>query len=57
MEAVKLAPANFEAIFGLARAFFRNGDYSKALQAAEDAMRLSPANRDVQSCMQDLRRR
>jgi cytochrome c-type biogenesis protein CcmH/NrfG len=57
MEAVKLAPANFEAIFGLARAFFRNGDYSKALQAAEDAMRLSPANRDVQSFMQDLRRR
>lgn len=57
MEAVKLAPANFEAIFGLARAFFRNGDYSKALQAAEDATRVSPSNRDLQSFMQDLRKR
>ena len=56
-EAAKLAPANFEAFFGLAKALFQNGDYSRALRAAEDAMRVSPANRDLQSFMQELRKR
>lgn len=55
-EAARLAPTNFEAIFGLARAFFRNGEYSRALRAAEDAVRVNPSSRDLQSLMRDLRR-
>ncbi|MBM2803280.1 MAG: Tetratricopeptide 1 repeat-containing protein, partial [Deltaproteobacteria bacterium] len=56
-EAVKLIPNNFDAVFGLAKALFRNGDYLKALQTAEDAVRVDPSNRDIQSFIQDLRRR
>jgi tetratricopeptide (TPR) repeat protein len=56
-EAVKLMPNNFDALFGLAKAFFRNGDYLKALQSAEDAMRFDSGNRELQSLLQELRRR
>jgi len=56
-EAVKFSPNNFDAVFGLAKAFFRNGDYLKALQTAEDAMRFDSGNRELQSLMQELRRR
>ena len=56
-EAVKLAPTNFEAVFGLAKALFRNGDYLKALQTAEDAMRFDSGNRELQSLLQELRRK
>jgi len=56
-EALKFLPNNFDAVFGLAKAFFRNGDYLKALQTAEDAVRVDPSNRDIQSFIQELRRR
>jgi len=56
-EAVKLAPNHFDALFGLAKAFFRSGDYLKALQNAESAMRLDAGNRELQSLLQELRRR
>ena len=56
-EAVKFLPNNFDAVFSLAKAFFRNGDYLKALQTAEDAVRFEPGNRDLQSFIQELRRR
>jgi tetratricopeptide (TPR) repeat protein len=56
-EAVKIAPNNFDAVFGLAKALFRNGDYLKALQTAEDAMRFDSGNRELQSLLQELRRR
>ena len=56
-EALKFAPNNFDAVFGLAKAFFRNGDYLKALQTADDAVRVDPSNRDIQSFIQELRRR
>ena len=56
-EAVKLAPNSFEAIFGLAQAFFKNGEFFRALQTAEDALRVNPANRDLQSLIQELRRK
>jgi tetratricopeptide (TPR) repeat protein len=56
-EALKFAPNNFDALFGLAKAFFRNGDYLKALQTAEDAMRFDSGNRELQSLLQELRRK
>ena len=56
-EAVKLAPNSFEAIFGLAQAFFKNGEFFKALQTAEDALRVNPTNRDLQSLLQELQRK
>ncbi len=56
-EAVKLMPTNFDALFGLARAFFRNGEYFKALQTAEEAVRFNPSHQDLQSLLQELRRK
>ena len=56
-EAVKLAPGSFDALFGLAKAFFKNGEFFKALQTAEDAVRFRPTNRDLQSLLQELRRK
>lgn len=56
-EAAKMAPTNFDALFGLAKALFRNGDYLKALQTAEDAMRFDSGNRELQSLLQELRRK
>jgi tetratricopeptide (TPR) repeat protein len=56
-EAVKLAPNSFDAVFGLAKAFFQNGEFFKALQTAEDALRVNPANRDLQSLLQELRKK
>ena len=56
-EAVKLAPHSFDAVFGLAKAFFKNGEFFKALQTAEEAVRFRPANRDLQSLIQELRQK
>ena len=56
-EAVKLLPNNFDAVFGLAKALFRNGDYLKALQTAEEALRFDSGNRELQSLLQELRRK
>ena len=56
-EAVKLMPTSFDALFGLARAFFRNGEYFKALQTAEEALRFNPSHPDLQSLLQELRRK
>lgn len=56
-EAAKVSPNNFDGLFGLAKAFFRNGDYLKALKTAEDAMRFDAGNRELQSLLQELRRR
>jgi tetratricopeptide (TPR) repeat protein len=56
-EAVKLSPDSFEAVFGLAKAFWRNGEISKAIEAAKAAVRVEPANRELQSFLQELQRR
>jgi len=56
-EAVKLSPNSFDAVFGLAQAFFRNGEFYRALQTAQDAMRLDPANREAESLLRDLQKR
>jgi tetratricopeptide (TPR) repeat protein len=56
-EAVKISPDSFEAVFGLAKAFFKNGEFSKALDAARSAMRVEPSNRELQSFLQELQKR
>jgi hypothetical protein len=48
---------SFEAVFGLAKAFWRNGEISKAIEAAKAAVRVEPANRELQSFLQELQRR
>jgi tetratricopeptide (TPR) repeat protein len=55
-EAVKLSPNSFEAVFGLAKSLFRNGEYSKALNAAQSAFKVDPGNREIQSFLQELRK-
>lgn len=55
-EAVQLSPNNFEAVFGLAKAFFRSGEYAKALQAAQTALKSEPGNGELQSLFQELQR-
>lgn len=55
-EAVNNNPTNFEALFGLARAYFRNGDFSRALQAGQEALKIDPGSRDLQSLMQKLKK-
>jgi tetratricopeptide (TPR) repeat protein len=56
-EAVKLSPNSFEAVFGLAKAFWTNGEISKAIEAAKAAVRVEPSNPEIQSFLQELLRR
>ncbi len=56
-EALKYSPNNLNATLGLAKAFLANGEFQKSMQAASDAMRVDPTNRDVQSLIRDLQRR
>lgn len=46
-EAVELAPGNFDARLGLARAFFHNGEALKALGAIKEAIKINPKNREL----------
>jgi cytochrome c-type biogenesis protein CcmH/NrfG len=56
-DAVKLSPNSFDAVLGLAKAFFRNGEFYRAWQVAQDAVKIEPANREAQSLLQDLQKR
>jgi Flp pilus assembly protein TadD len=56
-DAVKLTPNNFDALFGLAKSFLRNGEFSNAWQAAQQAVNVEPGNREVQSFLQQLQKR
>lgn len=56
-DAVKLSPNSFEAVFGLAKAFWTNGEISKAIEAAKAAVRVEPSNPEIQSFLQELLRR
>jgi len=55
-EAIKLSPNDLNAYLGLAKSFLKNGDFLKALQVAEEALRLDPANKDIQSLFRELRK-
>jgi len=54
-EAIRLSPERGDAYLGLARAFFREGDLLKALDAAEKALRVDPANREAESLEKQLK--
>ena len=56
-EATRLSPNSFDAVLGLAKATFRNGEFHKALQALQDAMKLQPGSREAQSLFNELQRR
>ncbi len=56
-EATQLAPQSLDGYLGLARSFFKSGDFLNALSAAGNAMRLSPNNPDVGSLFQQLQSR
>jgi len=46
-EAIRISPFQGDAYLGLARAFFREGDLLKALDAAEKAFRIDPSNPEL----------
>jgi tetratricopeptide (TPR) repeat protein len=56
-EALKFSPNNLQAMLGLAQAYFRNGDFAKAMNALMDVRKIDPANQDANSLLQNLRRR
>jgi Flp pilus assembly protein TadD len=56
-EATRLSPNSFDAVLGLAKATVRNGEFHKAFQALQDAMKLQPGNREAQSLLNELQRR
>jgi tetratricopeptide (TPR) repeat protein len=55
-EAIQLSPNKATGYLGLSKAFFKSGDYMKALQAVKDALQIDPANQDVQSFFRELMR-
>lgn len=55
-EAIQLSPNNASGYLGLSKAFFKGGDYMKALQAVKDAIQIDPANKDVQSFFREFMR-
>jgi len=56
-EAIKLSPDETDAYLGIAKAFLKEGDFFKALDAAEKALRIDPSNRDAESLKRQLKTR
>jgi tetratricopeptide (TPR) repeat protein len=55
-EAIQLSPNNATGYLGLSKALFKGGDYMKAFQAVQDAIKIDPTNKDVQSFFRELMR-
>lgn len=55
-QAVELSPNSVPAHLGLAQAFFKAGDFRKALQSAQQAIHIDPTNQDAQSLFRELMR-
>lgn len=53
-EALEVSPGNFSAYFGLAKAFFSNGDFAKALDAVRNAIKVNPKSEEAQSLFMEL---
>lgn len=53
-EALGLSPDNPEAYIGLAKSFFRNGDFIEALKAATNAISLDPASGEAKKLLQEI---
>ncbi|GAB4484288.1 MAG: hypothetical protein OHK006_08210 [Thermodesulfovibrionales bacterium] len=54
-EALDLAPNTSGAYVGLAKAFMKNGDFLKALNAAEKAFTIDPSSIEAESLLKKLR--
>lgn len=50
-EAAELSPANFDAYFGLAKAFFYNGEALNALDAIKGAIKIDPKNKELMTAL------
>ncbi|HEX3035244.1 MAG TPA: tetratricopeptide repeat protein [Thermodesulfobacteriota bacterium] len=55
-EALTLSPRNADAYVGLARAFFRGGEFFKALQAARSALEIEPTNREARFLLNEIQK-
>jgi tetratricopeptide (TPR) repeat protein len=53
-EALQLSPNNIDAYLSLAKAFFNNGDFFKALQTVQNLLSLDPGNEAARSLMNQL---
>ena len=53
-EVLDLSPNHFDAYLGIAKAFFRNGDYSKALEAVKKALGIRPGSEEAMSLIRQL---
>ena len=53
-EAIELSPGNFAAYLGLAKAFFKNGDFRKALEAVRESISIDPKSKEAQSLFLEL---
>jgi len=53
-EAIGLAPNNIDGYLGLARAFFNNGDFAKAINTLRQAIQVDPGNNAAQSLLMQL---
>ncbi len=53
-EAIKADPDNINAYIGLAKALLKNGELTKALGAAEEALSLDPKSREALAIIKDL---
>jgi tetratricopeptide (TPR) repeat protein len=53
-EVIGLSPNHFDAYLGLAKAFFKQGDLIKALQAAEKAATINPSSGEARSLFFNL---
>lgn len=53
--AIRLSPDETDAYLGLAEAFFKEGDFFKALDASEKALQIDPSNRDADSLRRQMK--
>jgi tetratricopeptide (TPR) repeat protein len=53
-EAIQLSPNNATGYLWLSKAFFKGGDYMKALQSVKNAIQIDPTNINAQSFFREL---
>jgi Tfp pilus assembly protein PilF len=53
-EAIQLFPNNATGHLWLSKAFFKGGDYMKALQSVKNAIQIDPTNINAQSFFREL---
>ncbi len=53
-EALDISPGNFAAYLGLAKAFFKSGDFGKALDAVKESLNIDPNSKEAYSLFLEL---